>query len=87
MGRESVGSGEASQVWGSLVMDDKKKLLLEFECGACGEKVKIYRSRHFRVCGCGKSNGDSGDGYYYRLGGEARGAYWHGKEEAEQGSR
>lgn len=63
------------------------ELRLAFECGVCGDVVKIYKSREFRGCRCGKSHGDSGDGYYYRLGGEAKGAYWHGKEEAEQGGR
>lgn len=45
---------------------------LRFECLECGEMVECFKAGEFKECGCGKSNGDAGDGYYYRLGGAAR---------------
>ena len=53
---------------------------LRFECLECGEMVECFKAGEFKECGCGKSNGDAGDGYDYRLGGAAKGLYWHGKE-------
>lgn len=53
---------------------------LRFECLECGEMVECFKAGEFKECGCGKSSGDAGDGYYYRLGGAAKGLYWHGKE-------
>lgn len=50
--------------------------------------VELFLAREYKECGCGKSSGDAGDGYYYRLGGAAKGLYWHGektKEEEGQG--
>lgn len=64
-----------------------KRVLLSFECLDCGGKVEIYKPRQFKSCDCGEAYGDSGDGYYYRLGGSAKGAYLDGKKEAKKGGR
>ena len=45
--------------------------LIGFQCLKCREVYIFKYSKQFIECGCGASNGDAGDGFYYRLGGQA----------------
>jgi len=47
--------------------------IVGFRCLDCKDILLFSRKREFRTCKCGNSSGDAGDGFYYRLMGQADG--------------